>query len=310
MPKTLAARPLLLAALLILPLSPTPAAAAPEAESMLVSPDWLEAHLVDPDLVVLHVGRKGEYESEGHLPGARLLPFRDLHLAESQGLRDELPPLDAMRAVFESLGIGDASRIVLCPTDESSLYLSGRILLALDLLGLGDNTRLLDGGLPLWIGQGGELSTTDPAARQGKITLEPRPEFMVSAAWISERLGDADFRVVDARPEGAYTGHEPDHHAKRQGHVAGALNAPFYELAREDEPVRLLPAAELRSRFDGAAPGATVAVYCGTGIWAGQAYLAARVLGLDARFYDGSYQEWSADESLPITAPVNPDLVE
>ena len=38
---------------------------------MVVSAQWLSAHLNDPKVIVLHVGEKrSEYES-GHIPGAR-----------------------------------------------------------------------------------------------------------------------------------------------------------------------------------------------------------------------------------------------
>ena len=47
----------------------------------------------------------------------------------------------------------------------------------------------------------------------------------------------------------------------------------------------------------------TVVVYCGTGLWASLPYLAARHLGYEVRLYDGSFQEWSATENLPVVAP-------
>lgn len=39
---------------------------------MLVSTEWLSAHLNDPKLVILHVGSPADYDS-GHIPGARLV---------------------------------------------------------------------------------------------------------------------------------------------------------------------------------------------------------------------------------------------
>jgi len=46
--------------------------------------------------------------------------------------------------------------------------------------------------------------------------------------------------------------------------------------------------------------GSTIVVYCGSGIWASPVYFAARLLGYDTLFYDGSFQGWGNDESLPV----------
>ena len=44
---------------------------------MVVSAQWLSAHLNDPKVIVLHVGdKRSEYES-GHIPGARFLTLED-----------------------------------------------------------------------------------------------------------------------------------------------------------------------------------------------------------------------------------------
>ena len=50
-----------------------------------------------------------------------------------------------------------------------------------------------------------------------------------------------------------------------------------------------------------------VVPYCGTGIWAANIYIAARHLGYDTKFYDGSFHEWS-DEEMEIEKPVKRGL--
>jgi thiosulfate/3-mercaptopyruvate sulfurtransferase len=56
------------------------AARAPAADSrdaMLVSPDWLAAHLGEADVVLLHVGDRAEYDAR-HIPGTRYVSTRDI----------------------------------------------------------------------------------------------------------------------------------------------------------------------------------------------------------------------------------------
>ena len=51
--------------------------AASVAASPIVSADWLQAHLSDPQVRVIYVGGSGEY-GRGHIPGARLIDHMEV----------------------------------------------------------------------------------------------------------------------------------------------------------------------------------------------------------------------------------------
>ncbi len=94
---------------------------------MLVSTSWLEQHLNDRDLVVLYVGHdRGQFDS-GHIPGSRFVRLDDLVEQHKDSL-NELPPVADLQATFESLGVGDESRVVLtgdsgrCPGSTRLLH--------------------------------------------------------------------------------------------------------------------------------------------------------------------------------------------
>ena len=53
-------------------------------DAILVSPAGLAAHLEDPNLVVLHVGDRAEYEA-GHIPGARYVPLDSISTSGAAG---------------------------------------------------------------------------------------------------------------------------------------------------------------------------------------------------------------------------------
>ncbi len=79
---------------------------------MLVSADWLAAHLEDPNVVILHAtAEQADYDA-GHVPGARFVPWKDL-TATRDGSINELPPVAAVQKLFERLGVGETARIVL-----------------------------------------------------------------------------------------------------------------------------------------------------------------------------------------------------
>jgi len=52
-------------------------------------------------------------------------------------------------------------------------------------------------------------------------------------------------------------------------------------------------------RAAGAAPGATAVTYCQIGLRSSLLYVAARMAGLDARNYVGSWSDWTA-RGLPV----------
>jgi thiosulfate/3-mercaptopyruvate sulfurtransferase len=65
---------------------------------------------------------------------------------------------------------------------------------------------------------------------------------------------------------------------------------------------RLLSVAELRERFAslGAAPGANVGAYCGSGVTAAHEVLALTVAGVPAALYVGSWSDWISDPRRPV----------
>ena len=119
----------------------------PAHPDMLVTTDWLAAHLKDPNVVVLHLTKERKQYDEGHIPGARWISFDQL-MVKKDGLSSELPPVDDLVKMFESLGISDDSRVVVYSTNWPPL--STRIYFTLDYLGLGDRAAVLDGGLEKW----------------------------------------------------------------------------------------------------------------------------------------------------------------
>src|SRR5215467_12881169 len=79
---------------------------------MLATTAWLQEHLADRDLVVLYVGQDRTRFDEGHVPGSRFVRLDELVEQRKDSL-NELPPVADLQALFESLGVGDDSRVVL-----------------------------------------------------------------------------------------------------------------------------------------------------------------------------------------------------
>lgn len=268
---------------------------------LVVNTDWLAEHISDPDLVVVHIGPGGSYE-EGHLPGARKGSLRSLIRETEAGIRDEMLAADDIAKAFAELGIGSGTSVVAYFSNEAASWAVARYVLTLEYAGFGGRVAYLDGGLPKWRAEERPVTTDETAIVASNLSITPVTDLIVDTKWLSARLGKPGVAIIDGRPEEEYSG--LGGHWDRLGHIPGSKNIPFFTVLAEDPPYLLKTRDEIARMFAdaGADPGDTVVVYCGTGLWASQPYLAAKYAGFEARLYDGSFQEWAATEGLPVEA--------
>ena len=285
--------PLAVALLMALP---SASVAQSPAVPLVVSAAWLRDHASDPKLVVLYVGPKRQYDSV-HVAGARFANLEALDAPRGAGLSLELPSVERADSAIERLGISNDSKVVLYTTDWVTP--AARVLLTLEWAGLGGRVGMLDGGFAAWQRAGGATGAEVPQFAAGSFTVKPHPELFADAATIRSALGTRRIAVIDARDAGFYLD-TLDSHMPRGGHIPGAHSVPYTSLT--DEQDMLKPAAELQRIFReaGAEKGKPVVVYCHIGQQGSWVRLVARTLGYDARLYDGSFQEWSANAAWPV----------
>lgn len=247
------------------------------------------------DWTVVHVDRTRDAFSAGHIPGARFLPFASLAI-ERDGVPNEFPPDEELAQAFEVLGISNSSRVLLTGWPLGV----ARAWIALDMLGLGDQSFILDGGQTAWQAAGGAVTTDERAFDGGSLSSSVDRGAVVDADWVNDRRTAEGVAILDARPAEQFSGEEPGGGVARGGHIPGAGHLHWESLRGPDG--ELFAAAELEQRFAaaGVLRGDTVVAYCRTGVQAGYLYVVARHLGYDARLYDGSYIEWSGRGDLPV----------
>lgn len=265
---------------------------------MLVSSAWLNEHMHDRGLVILFLGQKADYE-QTHIPGALYLAYGDIQApsAAAHSLTLELPPMTQLTDVFEKLGVTNDSHMVLYASEGITSPLT-RVFLTLDTMGLGARTSILDGGFSIWRKESRPVSTDVRAVTRSKLQLCPQNDTMVDAEYVRANLNHAGIAIVDARDPQYYTGASTSM-GKRAGHIPGATNLTFNTLV--DGEGKLNPVEKLKQQFAAAGvhAGDKVVSYCHIGQQATLVYFAARYLGMDARLYDGSWEDWSAHADWP-----------
>lgn len=268
-----------------------------QAQEMLVSGSWLAERLKDPAIVVMHVGTQEDY-SEGHIPGARLVRLEDVTVTSKGGLRTELPPLESLQKALEKHGVTDEARVIIYSSGRE-IQSATRVWFTLEYVGLGNCIAMLDGGLPLWRNEGRPLSKDAVPGATSSFTPRPEPARVASAEWVRMHLNDSAVMVVDARTAEYYSGADKGM-MPRAGRIPGARSATYSTFFKEDGTLK--PREELRALLGvgKSGPEPVRVTYCHVGRQATVPYFVARYLGLEARVFDGSFQEWSQRKSFPV----------
>jgi thiosulfate/3-mercaptopyruvate sulfurtransferase len=281
----------------------------------LVTTEWLAAHLNDPGVRIVDVrwylfekDKNGRQEYlHGHIPGAAFLDV-DADLASPPGQgpgRHPLPQPAQFAAAASRVGI-DASTHVVAYDDRGGAT-AARLWWLLRYFGH-DKASLLDGGINQWTAQKRPLQTEVPSFSRANFVARPNPDRIVGRAQVGVLRSDPSALVLDSRAKERYEGLvEPID--PKAGHIPGARNAPLAGNLRSSDDVRFLDPAALRARFDalGANKAQRIVAYCGSGVNACQNVFALELAGFkDALLYEGSWSDWSSDDSAPVAVGPEP----
>lgn len=298
-----------------------PATGRGETPGPLVTADWLQAHLDDGDVRVVHVSPDRRVYNRGHIPGA---VYSDLHRelalrgrSPETGDADRewlVPTREQTEAVLRRWGVGEGDRVVLY--DDVGLNrhaIRGYWLLRLYRFPA-DRLHVVDGGIKAWKRAGG-ATTTDipeaalPNALRRPVRLGARDESLIAgqeevAAWSDEADRDGGpTRILDVRTIGEYVG--TDLRARRGGHIPGARQRLFSDFLTDEGTFRPVPEILAMVRASGADPREIRATYCQGGVRAALAWFALHELGglKDVKSYAGSWEEWGNRSDCPVDAP-------
>lgn len=290
---------------------------------MLCDPDWVDAHLGDPGVVIVdlrwdEVGAgRSRYEG-GHIPGAVYLDWATDLVDPSHPIAFMIAPPRRFARVMQRSGIGDETTVVAYTSDLGSG--PHRLWWAFRAYGH-DDVRILDGGLERWVAEGRPLSVGPAVPRAPTGPWTPRQDgrsWTATAADVAAARHGADVSVLDSRWPEQFRGEAvwfetgpvvagPAGIARtargdlRAGRVPWATNLPWLDLYGPEG--RMKPAEELRALFAsrGVTRSGEVITYCGVGLSASALLFALTLAGIhDARLYDASWEEWGRDQARPV----------
>ena len=267
-----------------------------KAQNVIVSPQWLNDNMSDPNLVIIQPSfLKLDYDSE-HIKGARYLWPDWLTANSPEGTYNPPDPKVATK-ILQDLGINKDSKIVLCHA-FGDVSITARMFITLENLGLRDRVFYLNGGLVAWKKAGFPVTKELPVIKKGNFVATASAPLLVDKEYVLQSLKTKSAEVVDARVKRFYDGDPTGN--PRDGHITGALNLAYTDMIDSTNSIR--PNEVLLKNFQAVLPDKNkeVITYCFIGQTASVIYLTGRSLGYNVKVYDGSMQEWSRLPELPM----------
>ncbi len=270
---------------------------------VLVSTDWVEEHIDDPDIVIVESDEDILLYEIGHIRNSVKFDWQT-------ELQDQLVRDYVSRENFETLlsekGISNDHAVVFY--GDRSNWWACYAFWTFKVLGH-EKCLIMDGGRQKWVDEGREFVKDVPE--------RPKTDYKVSAVDESirafrddvlEHMGSSK-PLVDVRSPKEYSGEllhmeaYPQEGALRGGHIPGAVNVPWATAANEDGTFRSADElADIYEKGQGLSKDQDVIAYCRIGERSSHTwFVLTYLLGFaNVRNYDGSWTEWGNLVRAPI----------
>ncbi len=278
-------------------------------ESALVTADWVEEHLDDPNVVLIEVDEDTEAYVGGHIRGAIRLDWnKDL----KDGVRHDFISKERLEELFSAKGVANDQTIVLYGGNNN--WFAAYAYWFITYHGH-DDVRLLDGGRKKWELDARELTKevperprTDYKAKDGDENIRAYRDEVVAS------IGAKN--LIDVRSPDEYAGrllapaHLPQEQSQIPGHVPTALNVPWSKTANDDGTFR--SDDELKELYGEAGFdfGKETIAYCRIGERSSHTWFVLQeILGQPGvKNYDGSWTEYGSLRAVPVALGDEPGV--
>ena len=272
---------------------------------VLVTTDWVAAHLNDPAIRIVESNEDQLLYPSGHIPGAVQVDWAaDLN----DPLRRDYLNKEGFEALMSRIGATKDTTIVFY--GDKSNWWATYAFWVFQLFGH-TNARVMDGGRLKWEKEGRELTRDVPhyAATSYKAPERDDDKIRIFRDAVLKHQA-AGLPMVDVRSPAEFSGektHMPEYPQEgvlRGGHIPGAKNVPWSRAANTEDGT-FKSADELRAIYEKEQelkPTDDVVSYCRIGERSSHTWFALRyLLGFEnIRNYDGSWTEWGNMVAVPI----------
>ncbi|WP_321369494.1 rhodanese-like domain-containing protein [uncultured Desulfuromusa sp.] len=274
---------------------------------MLVSPQWLQDNLSNPEIQVIeNTWNEGSYQ-KAHIAGAVCSPGNPyLKRYDDNGVKTQhvMRAEDFLTFCYD-LGLKRHKHYVIYD-DHYGLF-AARFWCVCRYFGV-RNISILNGSWRGWLEQNRPVSSLLKSLEPGTdIVLNPHENHFIGWKELKEMYRSPKIQIWDTRRTGEYDGTEETEN-QRRGHIPGAVHLSWSDLLTDvisegaprflksnDELERIL--SDLGLRRD-----KMIVTYCQSGIRAAFCIFILEMLGYPYhRLYDASMGEWTSIAETPLT---------
>ncbi|HET7735969.1 MAG TPA: sulfurtransferase [Nocardioidaceae bacterium] len=270
-------------------------------ETALVTAEWVEEHLDDPQVAIVEVDEDTTSYDKGHIRGAVKLNWTtDLQ----DQVRRDFVSKEQFEALLSDRGIANDQTVVVYGGNNN--WFAAYAYWYFKLYGHQD-VRLLDGGRKKWELDSRELTNEVPSPERTEYKAKDQDHSL--RAFRDEVVAAIGTQnLIDVRSPDEFAGrllapaHLPQEQAQRAGHIPTAGNVPWSKAANDDGTFK--SNEELKELYTEAGldfSKDTIA-YCRIGERSSHTWFALKeLLGLEnVKNYDGSWTEYGSLVGVPV----------
>ena len=270
---------------------------------VLVSTDWVEEHIDDPDIVIVESDEDILLYEIGHIRNS--VKFDWQTELQDQLVRDYVSKED-FEVLLSEKGISNDHTVVFY--GDRSNWWACYAFWTFKVLGH-EKCLIMDGGRQKWVDEGRDLVKEVPERAKTDYKVSAVDESIRAFRNdVLEHMGSGK-PLVDVRSPKEYSGEllhmeaYPQEGALRGGHIPGAVNVPWATAANEDGTFRSADElVEIYEKGQGLGKDQDVIAYCRIGERSSHTwFVLTYLLGFEnVRNYDGSWTEWGNLVRAPI----------
>ena len=270
---------------------------------VLVSTDWVEEHIDDPDIVIVESDEDILLYEIGHIRNS--VKFDWQTELQDQLVRDYVSRED-FEVLLSEKGISNDHAVVFY--GDRSNWWACYAFWTFKVLGH-EKCLIMDGGRQKWVDEGRDLVKDVPERAKTDYKVSAVDESIRAFRDdVLEHMG-SDKPLVDVRSPKEYSGEllhmeaYPQEGALRGGHIPGAVNVPWATAANEDGTFRSADElVEIYEEGQGLSKDQDVIAYCRIGERSSHTwFVLTYLLGFEnVKNYDGSWTEWGNLVRAPI----------